>query len=116
MNRKALSYLLLVLIVLQSLTAMADVHPIDYSDTAPFSTDSSEGSLSGMLQDATDPTNQNAPTDGLFHCHHHGCHGHVYLSGNLTHSVFLHKHSLHKDYHALIPEAPSSSLYRPPIA
>ncbi|MDY6929015.1 MAG: hypothetical protein SWN10_18165 [Pseudomonadota bacterium] len=34
MSRKALSYLLLLLIALQSVTAMADVHHINYSDTA----------------------------------------------------------------------------------
>jgi hypothetical protein len=118
MNRKALSYLLLVLIALQSLTAMADVHPIDYSDAAPFSSDSAPGSSSGMLENSTvtDPTEQNTPADGLFHCHHHNCHCHVYLSNHLSQSVYLHKQSLRNDYHAVIPVAPSSSLYRPPIA
>ncbi|MEQ3693008.1 MAG: hypothetical protein ABNH16_06205 [Thalassolituus sp.] len=113
MSRKALSYLLLLLIALQSVTAMADVHPINYSDTAPYSSDFIDGSSSGVLDSstATDPTDQNMSTDCLFHCHHH-----VYLSGNLTHPNFLHKHSLHNDSQALIPEAPSSSLYRPPIA
>ena len=115
MSRKALSYLLLVLIALQSVTAMADVHPLDYSDTAPYSSD---GSSSAMLDSSTviDPADQNTAPDDLFYCHHHGCHCHVYLSGNLTHPNFLHKHSLHNDSQALIPEAPSSSLYRPPIA
>ena len=118
MSRKALSYLLLLLIALQSVTAMADVHPINYSDTAPYSSDFIDGSSSGVLDSstATDPTDQNMSTDCLFHCHHHGCHCHVYLSGNLTHPNFLHKHSLDNDSQALIPEAPSSSLYRPPIA
>lgn len=119
MNRKALSYLLLVLIALQSLTAMADVHPIDYSDSTPFSSDYTDGSSLGMLVDSstvTDPADQNAPPDDLFHCHHHGCHCHVYLSSHLPQSDYLHKQSLHNDYHAVIPVAPSSSLYRPPIA
>jgi hypothetical protein len=117
MNRKALSYLLLVLIALQSVTAMADVHPVDYSDSVQFSSDFTDGSSSGILDSSiADPAEQNTPPDDLFHCHHHGCHCHVYLSGNLTHSNFLHKLSLHNDYHAIIPEAPSSSLCRPPIA
>ena len=46
MSRKALSYLLLLLIALQSVTAMADVHPINYSDTAPYSSDFIDGSSS----------------------------------------------------------------------
>ncbi|MCS6116974.1 hypothetical protein G3485_22530 [Shewanella baltica] len=118
MSRKALSYLLLVLISLQSVTAMADMHPIDYlstSFTPNFSY--SYGSSPGMPEGSTvtDPTEQNTPPDSLFHCHHHGCHCHVYLSSHLTQSDFLPKPSLHNDYHAIIPEAPTSSLYRPPI-
>ena len=60
MSRKALSYLLLLLIALQSVTAMADVHPINYSDTAPYSSDFIDGSSSGVLDSstATDPTDR----------------------------------------------------------
>jgi hypothetical protein len=118
MNRKALSYLLFVLIALQSLTAVVDVHPIDYSDAASHSTDYTADSSSEILENSTvsDPTDENTSADCLFHCHHHGCHCHFYLSGNLTQSDFLHKHQLYNDYHAIIPVVPSSSLYRPPIA
>jgi len=119
MNRKALSYLLLVLIALQSVTAVADVHPLGSLDSTSFSSANTDGSSSGMLDSSTitDPADQNTPPDDLFHCHHHGCHCHVYLSSHLTQSDALHKYLLmHNDYHATIPVAPSPSLYRPPIA
>ena len=118
MSRKAPSYLLLVLIALQSVTAMADVHPIDYSDAALFSFDYADGSPLAMQEGSTvtEPTEQPLPTDGLFQCRYHGCHCHVYLSSHLTQSDFLLKHSLHSNYRAIITEVPSSSLYRPPIA
>jgi hypothetical protein len=118
MNRKALSYLLLVLIALQSLAAVVDVHPVYYSDAAPNFSDYAEDASTRMLESSTvtDLTDRSAPTDGPFHCHNHGCHHLVFLSGNLTQSVFLRKHQLHNYNHAISPLAPSSSLYRPPIA
>jgi len=118
MNRKALTYLLLVLIAWQSMTAVADVHPIDHSESAPFSTEFIGNSLVGLLDSpaATDPADQLPSFDELFHCHHHGCHCHVYMAGGLTLSDFAHKHSLHNNYQASMPTAPSSSLYRPPNA
>ena len=122
MNRKALTYLLLVLIAWQSVTAVADVHPIEHSDehseSAPFPSEFIGDSSAGLLGNpaTTDPADQLPSFDELFHCHHHGCHCHVYLAGRPTASDFIHKHSLHNDYQALIPTAPSGSLYRPPKA
>lgn len=117
MSRKALSYLLLVMIALQSVVAMADVHPVDYADTATYSSMYTDGASSEILHSstATDLVDQKNAADE-FHCHHAGCHCHVYLSGNLAYLKFLQIHSMHNDYRAFTPEAPSSPLYRPPIA
>jgi hypothetical protein len=119
MRHKALSYLLLVLIALQSLTTMADVHPINHADTVHFAGDAAHSNASEKGKDSgletTTPSKLNLTADDLSHCHHHGCLGHFYLSGKLVEPEFLQHHQLHSHYQAIIPTAPFSLLYRPPI-
>ncbi|AMO68341.1 hypothetical protein DOK_05058 [gamma proteobacterium BDW918] len=119
MHKKALSYILLVLIALQSLTTMADVHPINHADTVHFSGDEAHSNASEKGEDSgqetTAPSQLDLTADGLSHCHHHGCLGHFYLSGKLAEPDFLQHNQFHSHYHASIPTAPFSLLYRPPI-
>ncbi|WP_438863102.1 hypothetical protein [Neptunicella sp.] len=103
---------------MQSMTAMMDVHPVDDSATVHFTMNYSDGvsSVKANTQDATDPIVQDVSTYDFLHCHLHGCHGHFYLAANIEQPKFTHNSLLHFNYLAPISSAPSSSLYRPPIA
>jgi len=117
MNRKVLSYLLLILIALQSVIAAADVHPFDDSELVPHSSEyaNDAAELTPEHSTVSNTSEQDLAIDEIFHCHHHGCHCHVYLSDSLSTTDYLYKHPRHNAYQAIIPVAPSSSLYRPPI-
>jgi len=86
MNRKVLSYLLLILIALQSVIAAADVHPFDDSELVPhpseYANDAAE--LTPEHSTVSNTSEQDLAIDEIFHCHHHGCHCHVYLSDSLS--------------------------------
>lgn len=120
MIRKALSYLLLLLIVFQSLEAMADVHPTDHigaeSHSYSYLESQPEHSSPELTTKSSTSSDQNLPIDPLTDCHHHSCHFHIYLFNDLTQINELHKRVLTNDYPSVFPEAPASTLYRPPIA
>ena len=115
-----MSYLLLLLIVFQSLEAMADVHPTDHvgleSHSHSHLESHSEPSSTELPTKSSTSSDQNLPIDPLADCHHHSCHFHIYLFSNLTQINELHKRLLPNDYPSVFPEAPASTLYRPPIA
>lgn len=114
MNKKVLTYIMLLMVAWQSLTAMVDLHPhgdsesnhvsllfVDkYADFGEHSPDSSQ--------------RQSVTADDLFHCHHNGCH--FYMANQLDWYISELIESLQLDAALLHPESLVYIPYRPPIA
>ena len=119
--RHYLTCLLALLIALQSVAAMADVHQLHQSGTEHLEFDHSHQST------ATDTHNDNLlakqtpdqPGQSVYDSHHccH-CHGHgsVVLIGATSHLADLFSENGQADYQANLTSGIPPSLFRPPIA
>ena len=119
--RHYLTCLLALLIALQSVAAMADVHQLHQSGTEHLEFDHSHQST------ATDTHNDNLLAkqtpdqrgQSVYDCHHccH-CHGHgsVVLIGATSHLADLFSENGQADYQANLTSGIPPSLFRPPIA
>lgn len=119
--RHYLTCLLALLIALQSVAAMADVHQLHQSGTEHLEFDHSHQST------ATDTHNDNLlakqtpdqPGQSVYDCHHccH-CHDHgsVVLIGATSHLADLFSENGQADYQANLTSGIPPSLFRPPIA
>lgn len=121
MIRLYLTCLLALLIAVQSVTAMADVHKFHQSGTEHVefnhshqSTASDTQNDSQLAKQAADPLSQSA-----YDCHHccH-CHGHgsVILAGAASHVAALFSGNGQADFQANLTSGIPPSLFRPPIA
>lgn len=119
--RHYLTCLLALLIALQSVAAMADVHQLHQSGTEHLEFDHSHQST------ATDTHNDNLlakqtpdqPGQSVYDCHHYcHCHGHgsVVLIGATSHLADLFSENGQADYQANLTSGIPPSLFRPPIA
>lgn len=115
MAKKALSYLLLLLMVFQSLEAMADVHPTDHAGSAAYAYNHTQDSASAFPTKPDPHPDQHLTIDPLSDCHHHSCHFHVYLFSSLAPITASPEQLLASEYASAFPEALPASLYRPPI-
>ncbi|EDY86754.1 conserved hypothetical protein [gamma proteobacterium HTCC5015] len=119
--RHYLTCLLALLIALQSVAAMADVHQLHQSGTEHLEFDHSHQST------ATDTHNDNLlakqtpdqPGQSVYDCHH--CchcdgHGSVVLIGATSHLADLFSENGQADYQANLTSGIPPSLFRPPIA
>lgn len=119
--RHYLTCLLALLIALQSVAAMADIHQLRQSGTVHLEFDHSHQST------ATDTQNDyllaeltpDQPGQSVYDCQHccH-CHGHgsVVLIGAASHLADLFSENRQADYQANLTSGISCSLFRPPIA
>lgn len=121
MIRLYLTCLLALLIAVQSVTAMADVHKFHQSGTEHVefnhshqSTASDTQNDSQLAKQAADPLSQSA-----YDCHHccH-CHGHgsFVLTEVASHLTVLFSESGQVGYQANLTSVIPPSLFRPPIA
>jgi hypothetical protein len=118
MSRTRLSCLVVFMIVLQSLTAVVEAHAFDQSESTPSAHDALHKTFSDtpQLDDHGDSDEPNTQLDHVLHCPHHGCHCPLLLSGGATVPAVERMSSINSNSRDRIPDAPISSLFRPPIA
>jgi hypothetical protein len=118
MSRTRLSCLVVFMIVLQSLTAVVEAHAFDQFESTPSAHDALHQSFSDtpQLGDQNDSDEQNSQLDHVLHCPHHGCHSPVVFSGGATLAAVTNIKYVNSSSWDRIPDAPISSLFRPPIA
>jgi len=117
MIRHCLTCLLALLIVLQSVVAMADAFQFHQSGTEHLEFDhlhqpTDTQNDSKLAKQASDKLEQS-----VYDCHHccH-CHGSVVLTVAASHSAALFSGNGQADYQANLTSGISPSLFRPPIA
>ena len=119
MIRRAISYLLITLIALQSVVAMADAHQLHQTGTEHLEFEHSH--QPGDTESDKQLSKQASEKSGqpLYDCHHccH-CHGHgsVVLIGATSHLADLFSENGQADYQANLTSGIPPSLFRPPIA
>jgi hypothetical protein len=118
MSRTRLSCLVVFMIVLQSLTAVVEAHAFDQFESTPSGHDALHQYFSdtSQLDDHDDSDEQNNQLDHVLHCPHHGCHCPLIFSDSATLSSVMNMKSISSNSRDRIPDAPISSLFRPPIA
>ena len=118
MSRTRTSCLVVLMIVLQSLTAVVEAHAFDQLESAHSAHDALHQSLSDTPQSAehSDSDEENASIDHVLHCPHHGCHCPLVVSGGVALATSLDFKSSNQDSRDNVPDAPITSLFRPPIA
>ncbi len=115
---KWVSYLLVILVAMQSVLAVADVHQIHQADAAhlEFAGDDGLASVSddGTASDSVEP---NQPTNTALDCQH-CCHCHSpqvnFLSDICPNSAYDSGRQPLADLSGSVPSSHPSSLYRPP--
>ena len=117
MSRTCMSCLVVFMIVLQSLTAVVEAHAFDQFESTPSAHDVLHQSFSDTPQfdDHGDSDEPNTQLDHVLHCPHHGCHCPLVLSGGATVAAVMNMKSIGSNSRGYIPDAPISSLFRPPI-
>ena len=119
--RHYLTCLLALLIALQSVAAMADVHQLHQFGTEHLEFDHSHQSSATDTQNDNLLAKQTPDQSGqsVYDCHHccH-CHGHgsVVLTGAASHLANLFSENGQADYQANLTSGIPPSLFRPPIA
>ena len=118
MSRTRLSCLVVFMIVLQSLTAVVEAHAFDQVESMPSAHDALHQSFSdtSQLDDHGDSEEANTQLDHVLHCPHHGCHCPLVLSSGANLPAVINLGSINSNSRDRIPDAPISSLFRPPIA
>ena len=118
MSRARSSCLVILMIVLQSLTALVEAHAFDQFDPAHSTHDTSHPALSDTPHqgDHADSAEEKAAIDHIPHCSHHGCHCPLLLSGAVDMPMLVSLSSSKRNPRDSIPDAPITSLFRPPIA
>jgi hypothetical protein len=115
---KWVSYLLMILIAVQSVLAVADIHQIHQSDQGHLEFSSDDKLPATKIDEAfsTSVELTQTPANALDcqHCCH--CHGsHVNLLSNIYSQIsFYHKNPYLAALRVAAPSSQSSSLYRPP--
>ena len=119
MRKKGLSYLLIMLIALQSAMAMADVHQLHQDGVQHIEFDHDHGQNDNPEKSSAKNTTSQKPASTAFDCHHcchcHGSHLH-WLSIDSSIPNFALSGQTTFDYEPSKVEAPPTSLLRPPKA
>lgn len=118
MSRARLSSLIAIMIVLQLFTVVAEAHAFEPYESMPSTHDvvhqMSADSHSGENHSDTDDHEKGI--DHISHCSHHGCHSPLLLTGVNTQALIGNLASAKNSMSDHIPDAPLSTLFRPPIA
>lgn len=113
-----MSCLVVLMIVLQSLTAVVEAHAFDQLESSPSAHDALHQASSDdpQLAEHSDSDDENTTIDHVLHCPHHGCHCPLVISSRVALPSLMSLASNIKNARDNIPEAPITSLFRPPIA
>jgi hypothetical protein len=118
MTQGRLAWLMAVMIVFQSFTAVVEAHAFDQ-----FEASAAAHALlhQAVVDDAghTDATNSDThetPLDHVLHCPHHGCHSPLFVSNGLEVHALVSAVDRSDELSDFKPDTPVSSLFRPPIA
>lgn len=118
MSRARISCLVVLMIVLQSLTAVVEAHAFDQPESTHSAHDALHPSLSDTPHSAehSDSDEDDTSISHVLHCHHHGCHFPLVISGGVALGPSFDLDYINQGSMDNIPEAPITSLFRPPIA
>jgi hypothetical protein len=117
MSRTRLSSLVAVMIVMQLFMVVAEAHAFEPYESIPSSHDvvhqlSADFHSHDNHSDSDDHENG---IDHVRHCSHHGCHCPLLLAGVSSHALISNLTSVKNRLSDHIPDAPLSTLFRPPI-
>ncbi len=107
MKEKRLSILIVILMVLQSLTVVVEAHAFEQFEAATSAHDA-------LHSNTVHPDGQDSPLDHVLHCPHHGCHSPFFVSIGISLPVVTTVSLIDYSFAGFKPDAPVSSLYRPP--
>lgn len=118
MNDKRLSILIVILLVLQSLTVVVETHAFDQFDAAASAHDALHAAC---VDDRAQPDThshegQDTPLDHVLHCPHLGCHSPLFVCSGINLPIAANVSLINDSSGSFAPDAPISSLFRPPRA
>lgn len=117
MNRARLASLVAFMIMLQVFMVVAEAHAFEAYESLPSKHDVLHQASTDMHSDDdhTDSDEHDDAIDHVRHCSHHGCHCPLLLTGASSHAPISNLSSAQSRATDHIPDAPLSTLFRPPI-
>ena len=117
MSRTRLSSLVAIMIVLQLFTVVAEAHAFELSGSMPSAHDVVHQGSADLHSDEgnSDSDDHENGIDHISHCSHHSCHCPLLSAGVNAHSLISTLTSVKNRSSNHIPDAPLSTLFRPPI-
>jgi hypothetical protein len=117
-NRTRLPGFVALMILLQLFTVVAEAHAFESFESQPSSHDVVHQATSDThsIDSHADTDDQENAVDHIRHCSHHSCHCPLLLTGPSPHSSDKNIDLIQNGAMDRVPDAPISSLFRPPIA
>lgn len=117
MKRGRLASLVAFMIMLQLFTVVAEAHIFESYESTPSSHDVLHQASTDLHSDDdhSDSDEHDSSTDHVRHCSHHGCHSPLLSTGVCSYAPISSLSSAKSRITDHIPDAPLSTLFRPPI-